>query len=477
MRALLGWLAFVLVWSAPVAFAAPIPLLDIGAAGFVGQTEQGPLDQPVHVASHAEFTATFGASTAGLANPHLAPSVAAYFANGGQDLWVVRTAGADDASLIGGDDGPGARTGLQSLGDVDVLGAVAIPGATTQAVQAALLAHCEAMRWRVAVLDPASATDPNGVIDQRAGLSTMSGHGALYFPWVVAAPTGISQTLPPSGFVAGIFARTSPSVAPAGTGTGAVATATGVSFAVSSTLQNTLNPLGINAIRMFTGQGVVVFGGRTLAGNSDWQYVNVRRMGIAIEKSIERGTTWALLENNDETLWAQLRDDLYEFMHARWAAGWLQGVTPDEAFFVRCDETTMTADDLAAGRTVMLVGFAPLRPNEFLLLRIVQPRAHPTAVPPTAPALSVRSPWPNPAAGRTIMSFVLPRAGAVTMRILDVAGRTVRTLAAREEMAAGAHERSWDGREDLGAPAATGLYFVRVEMGAEAITRRIARVR
>lgn len=469
-------LAFVALSAAPAA-ASPIPLLDIARAGFVGQAQQGPLDQPVQVDSYAQFTATFGASTSGLANPWLAPSVAGYFANGGQHLWVVRTAGADDAALIGTDGGPGARTGLQALREVDAPGAVAIPGATSPAVQQALIAHAESMRHRMAVLDPVSTNDPNAVMNQRAGLSTTDGHAALYFPWVIAAPAGTSLTLPPSGFVAGIFARTAPPTSPAGTGAGAIATATDVSYPVSSTLQSTLNPLGIDAIRLFTGQGVLVFSARTLASNTDWQYVAVRRTGIALEKSIQRGTTWALSQPNDETLWAQLRSDLFDFLYARWLEGWFQGVTADEAFFVKCDATTMTSDDLAAGRTVMLVGFAPLRPSEFLLLRIVQQRPIPTAVPPSPPALALRAPFPNPAGAPVTLAFDLPAGETVSLRVLDVAGRTVRTLVGGEVLASGHHDRTWDGRDDRGDRLAAGVYVVRLETGAGAWVRRLALVR
>lgn len=141
--------ALALLLGACPAAAVSIPLLDISRAAFVGQAAAGPLDQPVLVSSYIEFTGIFGASTAGLANPYLAPSVAAYFANGSSLLWIVRTAGADDASLIGTDGGLGARTGLQALRDVDEVGAVAIPGATSPAVQAALIAHCESMGYRL----------------------------------------------------------------------------------------------------------------------------------------------------------------------------------------------------------------------------------------------------------------------------------------------------------------------------------------
>jgi hypothetical protein len=471
-------LGLAMLLLAGAAGATPITLVDIGTAGFVGQSQQGPLDQPVLVDSYAQFTATFGVSTAGLANPYLAPSVAAFFANGGQHLWVVRVAGADDASLIGVDGGlPGARTGLQALRDAGAVSVVAIPGAASPAVQAALIAHCESAGNRLAVLDPVSPTDMNAVIAQRAGLGTVNGFAALYFPWVQAAPAGVSLQLPPSGFVAGVIARTSPPVSPSGSTNGVIATATGVSFAINSTQQSTLNPLGIDAIRFFTGQGVLVFGGRTLASNAEWQYVSVRREAFALAGSIETGTEWCLLEPNDETLWAQLRSDVTDFMQARFVAGWFQGATPSQAYFVRCDQTTMTAQDIAEGRTVILVGFAPLVPAEFILLTIVQQRPPTTAVPTGATSLRLLAPRPNPFGARTAIAFDLPGAAAVTVRVHDVGGRLVRTLAAAEVMGAGRHELPWDGRDDGGAGVAAGVYLVRLQAGGRVLTRRVAFVR
>jgi uncharacterized protein len=475
--AMLFALTLALLLAPRPAAAVPIPLLDISRAGFVGQAATGPLDQPTLVTGYIEFTGTFGASTAGLANPYLAPSVAAYFANYSAPLWIVRTAGADDASLIGVDGGPGARTGLQALRDVDEVGAVAIPGATSPAVQAALLAHCESMGYRMAVLDPVSQTDPDAVTAQRAALSTADGFGALYFPWVVGVPTGVTLTLPPSGFVAGIYARTSLQYSPSGTTYGSVNSATGVSYAVNSTLGSTLNSQGIDAIRNISPYGVLAFGARTLASNTDWQYVSVRRIGFDVQKSLQYGTAWALQQPNDETLWAQLRSDAWDFLYPLWQAGWFQGATPSEAFFVHCDATTMTADDLAAGRTVILVGIAPLRAAEFLLLRIVQQRPSSAGVTPGLPALALRSPSPNPFRSGTAIGFELARTGAIWLCVLDVTGRTVRTLADGEVAGAGPQQRAWDGRDDDGRALAPGVYLVRLQSDGQALTRRVALLR
>jgi len=474
MRRLPAFVALATLLGAPAAKATPIALLASDTAGFVGQAQQGPLDTPVLVGSYAQFLSTFGAATGGLANPYLAPSVAAFFVNGGQHLYVVRVSGADDASLVGSDGGvPGTRTGLQALRDVPAVAMVAAPGAVSPAVQSALIAQCESMGNRVAILDPGSTNDMNAVITQRAGLSTADGFGALYFPWVLAAPAGDSLQLPPSGFVAGVMARSTPPTTP----TGVIASATGVTLPLNTTQDGQLSPLGIDTIRFFSGQGVRVWGGRTLASNAQWQYLAVRRAGSSIASSIQTGTAWCLLQPNDATLWTQLTADVNDFMMSLFAAGWFKGATPSQAFFVKCDATTMSAQDLADGRTVMLVGFAPIAPAEFILLTIVQQRPSAASVAPGAPAFRLQAPHPNPFTPRTSIAFDLPRAAAVTLRIHDVGGRLVRTLADGDIMAAGHHEQPWDGRDDAGRGLAAGVYLVRLQAGDRVLTRRVSRVK
>ena len=387
---------------------------------------------------------------------------------------MVRVSGADDASLVGTDGGvPGTRSGLQALRDVPAVAIVSIPGAVSPAVQSALIAHCESMGNRVAVLDPGSTNDMNAVITQRAGLSTADGFGALYFPWVLAAPAGDSLQLPPSGFVAGVMARSTAPTTP----TGIVTSATGVSLPLNTTQDGQLSPLGIDTIRFFVGQGVRVWGGRTLASNVQWQYLAVRRAGSAIAASIQAGTAWCLPQPNDLTLWTQLRADVNDFMLSLFMAGWFKGTTPSQAFFVKCDATTMSAQDLADGRTVMLVGFAPIMPSEFIILTIVQQRPTTASVASGAPTFTLLAPHPNPFTPRTSVGFDLPSAAAVTVRIHDVGGRLVRTLAAGEVLAAGHHEQPWDGRDDAGGGLAAGLYFVRFRVGERVLTQRVSLVK
>ena len=459
--------------AAGAADATSIPLLDPRTAAFVGQAAQGPLDTPVLLTSYTAFVTTFGSATSTLANPYLAPSVAAYFANGGQQLVVVRVAGADDVSLIGVDGAPpGARTGLQALRDVAGVGAVAIPGATSNAVQSAMISLCAQMGDRMAILDSVSPVDPSAVTAQRGALVSANGDAALYFPWVQAAPAGVALTMPPSGFVAAVYAKDSPQVSP----TGALATVTGLTYAVSSTLDASLNAAGICSLRAFAGPSFQLWGARTIASNPEYQYIVVRREANAIATSVRAGTAWCTTQPNDAALWAQLQLDLASFLQSLFLAGWFKGTTASQAYFARCDATTMTAQDIADGKTILLAGFAPLRPAEFVLLQVTQQHALATAVRSGATACTFAAPRPNPARTAATLAFTLPRDGVVTLRVFDVRGALVRTLAAGSVMNAGRHEIAWDMRDESGALVRPALYLARLESGRDVATQRVIRL-
>jgi phage tail sheath protein FI len=400
--------------------------------------------------------------------------VAAYFANGGVNLVVVRVAANDDASLIGLDGGaPGARTGLQALLDVDEVSVVAVPGAGSPVVQAAMIAHCENAGDRMAILDPAVPGDINAIQSQRAGLATARGYAALYFPWLQAAPTGTSLMLPPSGFVAGAYAATAPPDSPVGV----VNTATGLAHSVTTAEQETLNVQGIDTIRNLS--GIRIWGARTLAADPEWIYVSVRRTALYVEESVAEGTAWCLAQPNDATLWTQLRSDTEDFLFGLWQGGWFQGATPDDGYFVQCGlGSTMTTTDVEEGRTIVLVGMAPLRPAEFLVLSIVHQRSAPSAVPAAvAGNIALRAPAPNPFNPRTGVRFSLAAATTVSLHVVDAAGRRVRTLVDAETLANGEHHRQWDGADDAGRALPSGVYFVRVSGGGESATRSVVLVR
>ena len=355
---------------------------------------------------------------------------------------------------------------------MDEVSIVAIPGVATPAVQTAMIAHCAGAGDRMAILDPASATDDvSAILAQRALLATDDGFAALYFPWIVAAPTGTNLTLPPSGFVAGTYSATGANDSPVGV----IATATGVAHTVTTPEQDQLNPLGINAIRNLS--GIRIWGARTLAAGVEFRYVSVRRMTLCIEESIREGTAWCLAEPNEPGTWFAVDSELEVFLHGLYLSGWFQGVTPGEAYLSRCDLTTMTALDLAEGRTVMVAGFAPLMPAEFVVLTIVQQRADLSAVPDTRSGLVALHPAsPNPFNPRTTVSFELADAGRVSLTIYDLSGRLVRTLLDGWSPA-GARTLTWDGTGDSGQAMASGTYLLRLEASAGAANRKLMLVR
>ena len=233
------------------------------------------------------------------------------------------------------------------------------------AITRALIEHCERMRYRIAVLDSADGMEIADVRSVRASLD--SSHAALYYPWVrVTDPVfGSPLMRPPSGFVAGIYARNDSErgvhTAPANQ---IVRGAIGLERALDKAQQDVLNPEGINALRWFQGRGYRVWGARTISSDAEWKYVNLRRYFAYLERSIERGTRWAVFEPNGAALWAGIRGLVENFLYREWISGRLVGQTLQDAFFIRCDHSTMTQNDLDHGRLICLVGVAPLRPAE-----------------------------------------------------------------------------------------------------------------
>lgn len=381
-------------------------------AAFVGPARQGPLGAtPVLVTSFCEFERIFGGrenlafAGHGESLNHLAHAAAAFFANGGQRLFVVRTflpsAGADAVAVNDGQEPPAARLvppvpgavsceeALVALESVDEVATVAAPGhagfsrAHSDTVRQLLIAHCEQMRYRVAVLDTPAGLAPGEVPELRSGIDTS--RAALYYPWVVVANPAAGAgnngipgeiVLPPSGFVVGIYARTDIQrgvwKAPANE---VVAGALRFERSISSGEQEVLNPLGINCLRAFAGRGMRVWGARTASSDPEWKYISVRRYFNYLEHSIDRGTHWAAFEPNGEVLWANVRRTIEDFLLNEWQNGALLGDRPEKAYFVRCDRSTMTQNDLDNGRLVCLIGVAPLKPAEFVIFRIGQKTA------------------------------------------------------------------------------------------------------
>jgi phage tail sheath protein FI len=246
---------------------------------------------------------------------------------------------------------------------------------TVKAVQLSLIAHCERMGDRMAILDPLPDMTPQEVKDWREKESNFdSKFASLYYPWLkVAGPDGQPITIPPSGHIAGIYARNDNErgvhKAPANEVVrGVLEPAT----QVTKGEQETLNPGGINCIRSFTGRGVRVWGGRTLSSDPAWRYINVRRLFNFVEKSIERGTQWVVFEPNDPDLWHRVGRDVGAFLTVVWRSGALFGLTPEEAFFVKCDAETNPPEIRDAGQLIIEIGLAPVKPAEFVVFRLSQ---------------------------------------------------------------------------------------------------------
>ncbi|MDF2959247.1 MAG: hypothetical protein K0S39_982 [Paenibacillus sp.] len=291
--------------------------------------------------------------------------------SGGSDGSVANLAASD---FMGVDRGPGKRTGIQSFIDNDVVSIMAIPGVTDPNVQLSLVAHCENLGSRFAILDiPREKTKVADVMTHRNIFD--SNYAAMYNPWLqVFDPLDKRNIyIPPSGSMAGIYSRSDQTrgvqKAPANE---VVRGAVGLDCQYNKGEQDILNPQGVNLIRHFAGQGIRVWGARTCSSNGLWKYVNVRRLFIFIEESIKNGTNWVVFEPNDEQLWARVQRTIEAFLTRVWRDGALMGSSPSEAFYVNIGRSTMTQDDIDNGRLICIIGVAPVKPAEFVIFRITQ---------------------------------------------------------------------------------------------------------
>jgi hypothetical protein len=281
------------------------------------------------------------------------------------------------------------RTGLEGLAQYDDISIVAIPDLMAKmpgqkktdlqlikAVQTALIAHCEQMGDRVAVLDAPPDMNPQEIKNWRmntAGYDTS--YAALYYPWIEVMDAATNQPIliPPSGHIAGIWARTDSSrgvhKAPANE---VIRGATRLAYNVTKGEQDTLNPNGVNCIRFFPGMGYRVWGARTLASDAAWRYLNVRRLFNMIEQTLRISTMWAVFEPNDQRLWARLRRDVSGFLMGLYGQGMLFGATPGQAFYVKCDEELNPSYVRDLGQLFIEIGISPVKPAEFIIFRIGQ---------------------------------------------------------------------------------------------------------
>jgi len=356
----------------------PIESVGTSTLGILGVARKGPRNEPTLITNWSQYTRTFGEFGD---SPHLAHAVYGFFLNGGTRCFVVNVAPEDadidnardaDAWFVGSDNGPGTRTGLMALEEVDEVAVVAVPGQTSPAIQDAVLSHCERLKDRFAILDCPEVIDRGGV--DRLPKPRDTKYGAYYFPWLqVYDPVKKENVfVPPSGHMSGIYARSDGErgvhKAPANE---IVRGALGLKFNVSKGEQDLLNPKGINCIRFMNG-AIRIWGARTLSSDPSWRYINVRRLFIMVEESIDIGTQWVVFEPNDEKLWKRIERTITAYLRRVWLDGALFGRTPEEAFYVKCDAETNPPEVRDVGQCIIEIGLAPVKPAEFVIFRIGQ---------------------------------------------------------------------------------------------------------
>jgi len=383
----------------------PIENVGTSTVGFIGESTIGPRNQAVLVTNWSQYVKTFGDFSR---SEYLAHAVYGFFNNGGTRCFIVNCGaegtaatapaavagpkddkggpGPDDKKpakapasdetkrigrFIGHDGGPGKRTGLVCLEEVDEVAIVCAPGQTDAAIQDAVLTHCEKLKDRFAILDSPEGIE--GGVD-RLGKPRDTKYGAYYFPWIqVYDPERGNIYVPPSGHMAGIYARTDNErgvhKAPANE---IVRGALDLKYDITKGEQDILNPKGINCIRKFKNRGIRVWGARTVSSDPSWRYINVRRLFIMIEKSIEQGTQWVVFEPNDHKLWKRVQRNITAYLLRIYRSGALFGETPEQAFYVKCDAETNPPENVDVGMLVCEIGLCPVKPAEFVIFRIGQ---------------------------------------------------------------------------------------------------------
>ncbi|MFJ4027879.1 phage tail sheath family protein [Paenarthrobacter sp. NPDC089989] len=385
--------------------ARAIGQVNTSIAGFVGLApDKNALVGELRVLDNwTQFVDQYVGNAA--AGTPLSNAVYGFFSNGGSRCYVVNI-GAD-GSLTGTASAPNGLTLFEAVDDISM---VAAPGYATAEAYAALQAHVEhpLRQDRMAIMDTLEKIDDVGALTRAAtsgvpedtgsasspkksdstpdagadgqedlgAPQSPGGYTALYFPWIVMIDpvSGQKVTQPPSGHIAGVWARVDATrgvhKAPANE---PIQGALDLVRRVSRGEQEVLNPAGVNCIRYFPGEGIRVWGARTKAPEaSEYRYVNVRRLTNMIKESVADGTRWVVFEPNDHTLWKSIRRDIGAFLTNVWRDGALLGTTPQQAFFVKCDEETNPPEVRDAGQVVTLIGIAPVKPAEFVIFKLMQ---------------------------------------------------------------------------------------------------------
>ncbi|NLD91193.1 MAG: phage tail sheath family protein [Fibrobacter sp.] len=366
----------------------PVEAVGTSIVGFIGVAPDPKrrVQEAVPINNWSQFCEEFvGEKTVSTA---LSNAVFGFFQNSGTLCYIVNI--GTDKSILGSGDG---RKGIALFEEIDEIAIVAAPGYTDASSYDAILSHCEKLQDRVAIIDapqkitnlqsllnvatPAAAADDPTTKGGAKPRQSDRGFGSFYFPWIVITdPLNPASTIeaPPSGHLAGIYARTDTlrgvHKAPANE---IINGALDLVYNVTKGEQGELNVNGINCIRAFPGEGIRVWGCRTLAPKgSQWKYINVRRLMNMIEESIEESTRWVVFEPNTEILWKSIKRNIESFLYRLWIQGALKGVTPEQAYFVKCDEETNRPETIDAGMVVTVIGVSPAKPAEFVVFRIGQ---------------------------------------------------------------------------------------------------------
>jgi phage tail sheath protein FI len=386
------------VYEVPIG-AKPIQAVGTSTAGFLGiaPNAEASVNTPVSITNFSEFKRLF-VPEGGTESTPLVNAVRGFFDNGGTFCYICNIGSADKLAA-----------GLEALGTIDEIAIVAAPGLTGASAYTALLDHCENLKDRVAVLDGVERTDevnnytrvasepaaPSGS-SRRRGSSSDSGdsdtstaatttdlrprqseYGAVYYPWITVRDA-LDQTkmvnVAPSGHIAGIWARTDATrgvhKAPANE---IVRGALNVTHRLTRDQHGILNEVGVNAIRFYSGEGVRVMGARTVAAaSSEYRYLNVRRLMCMMSESIAKSLRWAIFEPNNIPLWKSVTRDVTAFLIRLWRDGALQGASPEEAFYVKCDAETNPQENIDAGIMTCEIGVAIVKPAEFVVFNISQ---------------------------------------------------------------------------------------------------------
>jgi phage tail sheath protein FI len=356
----------------------PIESVGSSTAAMIGQCSQGPVDKTQLVTSWAQYQKLFGGAKEG---GYLAHAAYGFFLNGGSRLYVYNLGEKkegqtedDIAALIKGEDkGPQQRTGLNAFKAIEDISLVAAPGFTSQTIHTMLSDHASETGDRMAILD--GIEDLGDVQLNEFPRIGDTQEAALYWPWIGVYDEAAKKVVhvPPSGHVMGAMARVDSErgvhKAPANE---VLRGALSLKYTLTRNEQALLNPRGINVIRDLDDMGIRVYGARTLSTDAEWKYLNVRRLFQVVKQSVTKGTEWVVFEPNNPQLWGNIERNIRAYLKTLYTSGALMGKTPEEAFYVRCDESTNPTENVDRGVVTIEIGIAPVKPAEFVQINIQQ---------------------------------------------------------------------------------------------------------